>query len=1025
MNRVGPGSEERERVVYEFDGFRADPVRRVLSRHGEPVAITPKALSILLVLLERAGEVVEKKALIERVWPGVFVSEANLTQNVFALRRSLGERATENRYIVTVPGQGYSFAAEVQRIERQSTGEIPILVEPPAPAAVEEEEPPAAADEPAAPAPARRRFSRGAFAVLLALAAIGAAFAAFLLWAGRAPSMPRTGTAAAVRRAIAVLDFKSLSPGAGTRWLDTAFAEMLTTELAAADTLRVIRGETVAQVWASLGFRDTGSLGPAELRRLHEALGADLLVVGSYVPIRGKIRLDLRVIEVPGGETAVSLAEVGSEPELFDLIARTGADLRKSLEIPELSPQQARQARALQPSTAGAQRLYAEGLLRLRAFDPPGALRFLQRAVAADPASPVIHSALSQAWSVLGYDKRAVAEAREARRLAKPLSRAERLSIEGRYYKAAKDWEKASRTYLSLWTFYPDDLDYGLELAESLMTGGRGAEAAEALAALRKLPPPAGEDPRIDLIEARNAWRLADYATEKLAAERAAAKGRESGQSLVVAQALVFQGQALEKMGRIREAISLHRESAALCEKGGYQWGVGRALANVGNGLRILSDLQGAQEAHEESLAIAQRLGSAIGMASQLYNLGELHQDRGQWREALSRFEKSRQWYVWMGDRLLEARALVAVGSVLRAQGDLAGAQRRFERALQLSQSTGGLMEQALALDNLGSVLAARGNLGEARRRHEKAFNLLRGSGARSLAASALIAWADATARLGDPRTAWKRSAEALATKRQDGDRIGAGRVLGLRAWLAYEMGSLAVSRKMAEEQLRIARETGAESLAPWGLLNLGRVDFAAGNLAAARSSLAAALRTSSAAGEDPRAMEIRLELAGLALAEDRAGEAAALAREAADWYRSRGMPGGEAEALSLLAEALLRQGRGEEARTAAASARAGLGKSEDRRLRLTVDIRLARIDAALGQPAPALETLRQAAGEAEKSGFAAAGLEARLALAEIQRGLRDPAAEAALAAVRNEARNRGFKRLAASAGSPVRRTPP
>ena len=76
---MGSGSEEKERVVYEFDGFRADPVRRVLSYRGEPVAITPKALSILLVLLERAGEVVEKKELIEKVWPGTFVSEANLT----------------------------------------------------------------------------------------------------------------------------------------------------------------------------------------------------------------------------------------------------------------------------------------------------------------------------------------------------------------------------------------------------------------------------------------------------------------------------------------------------------------------------------------------------------------------------------------------------------------------------------------------------------------------------------------------------------------------------------------------------------------------------------------------------------------------------------------------------------------------------------------------------------------------------------------------------------------------------------
>src|SRR5579872_5327978 len=114
--------------MYEFDAFRVDPVRRLLLRDGEPLPVTPKALSILLILLERAGEVVEKSELIERIWQGAFVTEANLTQNVFSLRKCLGERANDNRYIVTVPGRGYIFAGEVRRFERFATAEIPIVV---------------------------------------------------------------------------------------------------------------------------------------------------------------------------------------------------------------------------------------------------------------------------------------------------------------------------------------------------------------------------------------------------------------------------------------------------------------------------------------------------------------------------------------------------------------------------------------------------------------------------------------------------------------------------------------------------------------------------------------------------------------------------------------------------------------------------------------------------------------------------------------------------------------------------------
>jgi DNA-binding winged helix-turn-helix (wHTH) protein len=84
-----PPAQRTEKPVYEFDGFRVDPLRRRLLRGGEPVPLTPKAFSILLVLLEKRGEVMEKDDLIQRVWPDTHVTEANLTQNVSSLRKAL------------------------------------------------------------------------------------------------------------------------------------------------------------------------------------------------------------------------------------------------------------------------------------------------------------------------------------------------------------------------------------------------------------------------------------------------------------------------------------------------------------------------------------------------------------------------------------------------------------------------------------------------------------------------------------------------------------------------------------------------------------------------------------------------------------------------------------------------------------------------------------------------------------------------------------------------------------------------
>lgn len=145
-----------EKCLYEFDGFRVDPVRRRLLKDGEPVSITPKAFSILLILIESRGEVVEKEDIIQKVWPDTFVTEANLTQNISSLRKALGERANDARYIVTLPGRGYSFVADIIELPRDPTGEISLslIPTPPAPLPLPEppEEGPAAAFPPQIPA---------------------------------------------------------------------------------------------------------------------------------------------------------------------------------------------------------------------------------------------------------------------------------------------------------------------------------------------------------------------------------------------------------------------------------------------------------------------------------------------------------------------------------------------------------------------------------------------------------------------------------------------------------------------------------------------------------------------------------------------------------------------------------------------------------------------------------------------------------------------------------------------------------
>ena len=99
---------------YKFGSFQIDAMERLLSRDGEPIAVTPKAFDTLLALVRNSGHLMLKDELMKAVWPDSFVEEVNLSQNVSALRRALGDTTQESRYIATVPGLGYRFVAEVQ-----------------------------------------------------------------------------------------------------------------------------------------------------------------------------------------------------------------------------------------------------------------------------------------------------------------------------------------------------------------------------------------------------------------------------------------------------------------------------------------------------------------------------------------------------------------------------------------------------------------------------------------------------------------------------------------------------------------------------------------------------------------------------------------------------------------------------------------------------------------------------------------------------------------------------------------------
>lgn len=313
-----------------FGAFCVDPVRRILLRDGEIVPITPKAFSILLLLIESRSQIVAKEELIQGAWSGAQVSDANLMQNISSLRKALGERAGDSRYIVTIPGQGYRFAGELVEMADEEPAGLP---EPTAsPAVPSPPSPPLPALESPVTATPRRVLFPILGAVLFLLIAI-----TLVVWRQGTQARP----VAASRPGVAVLDLRNLSGNPKADWLGPELAEMLAAELATGGRVRVISGESVARARRSLGDPPPQSLDAVFLQKLHGLLGADLIIDGAYLALPGKrpgegapslrarVRLDLRVLSVPGGDVVASLAEVGEEHDLAGLVARTGTRLRR------------------------------------------------------------------------------------------------------------------------------------------------------------------------------------------------------------------------------------------------------------------------------------------------------------------------------------------------------------------------------------------------------------------------------------------------------------------------------------------------------------------------------------------------------------------------------------------------------------------------------------------------------------------------------------------------------------------------
>ncbi len=589
---------------------------------------------------------------------------------------------------------------------------------------------------------------------------------------------------AEARQSVAVLGFKNLTGRPTAAWLSTALAELLATELALGDGLRTVPGENVARMKIELAVKETDGLAADTLLAIGDHLNTDAVVLGSYLATGdgGPLRLDLRLQDTASGETIATLSETAAEAELLDLVSRLGSGLRRELGHEELSVDQQAAKRASMPANPAAARFFAQGLAGLRAFDALAARDYLQQAVDADPGYAVAYAALAEAWSTLGYDTEAMDQISIAFELGTALPRQERLLIEGQYLEVAADWDRAIEIYRTLYELYPDELEYGLDLARSQTRGNRPQEASATLEALRQLPPPAGDDPRIDLQEANLAWSLAQYPRVYEAASRAETKGQRLSARLLAARARWLVGRALWRMGRLDEAMAAARESEqalfelgdraagalalnlrgiVLYERGeldaalsvydealavfreiGHRRGIGDVLTNQAIIFHVQGELDQAAELHQETLRMAREVGDKTNVSIGLYNLALLHRQQGQASTAKGMLEEALAIARELENPYLLASRLIGMAGILGAEGDVAQARRKYTEASQIMRQLDNRDGVAFTVYQLGLLDLVSGDLKSSRRRLEEALAIQEELGAEGRALHARLALA-------------------------------------------------------------------------------------------------------------------------------------------------------------------------------------------------------------------------------------------------------------------------------------------
>lgn len=570
--------------LYAFGEFLVDPQNRVLRKGECPIALTPKAFEVLLLLIQHSGEIVSKDDLMQTVWPDSFVEESNLTQTVFMLRKALGETAN-HRYILTVQGRGYRFAPDVTAVPAT-----------------------------AAHVPARQTRKR----VVLAFAFFAFVAIALVLWL--LPSLSRRASASLPLRSIAVLPLENLSGDPSQDYFAAAMTDELITNLAKMGSLRVTSRTTVTL------YKHTSKSLPEIARELN----VDGIVEGSILRTGQRVQVTAQLIR---GSTDQHVWAETYERDLGDALSLqsdVAAAIAEQVHAQLTSDQQAqlRSVRLVNPQAYDA---YLKGSYYLynTQLTVPGPLNhakvYFEEAIRRDPNFSRAYSGLANAYIYLVFFGQGQISAEEGYRRAKEADR-KALELDANNpeaydvlgvlnWHADFDWNAADRAFNKSLALSPSYSCAHEDRAMFLAFMGRSAEALEEVEKSKQVDPSATSMELAVYFQLRDWNRLVEHGIREATAN--------PNEWTVHANL----GAGFEGTGKLPQAIAEYQKAVDL-SNGNLDAiaSLGHAYAAVGNRVQAEKVLRALEQKSKEGLAspyLAATIYAGLGKKDKAFELIE------------------------------------------------------------------------------------------------------------------------------------------------------------------------------------------------------------------------------------------------------------------------------------------------------------------------------------------------------------------------------------------------------------------